>query len=723
MYVKLGTIKSKQLSTENSDFMIFAGVPSSALSYERPVVLRSAEELEAWFGKNFPEYSYYRELLLSGVSLYLFKPIAPPSGSDPARKVAWYMSSGGQNIPFPSVNFLKVFLESGGTPRYTGSGTEIKYNVDGRYYIKEESYGESGKKTINFIALDELPSAGDWRNTSSLLNRDTLVVSIPSGSYFSPKYSGGGTTTRYTKITFPSGGQSSSKKWYFAFEIPNAPSDKYKKYGLYNFDVGSDEALQAMRNKGVEYYNGGHDNLTIDGFVRWIENRKVPITIEAVVGNSCYISPVLPILFNVSDLVIEEVSSIPGFIDPTSEGLFMPNTISFWSKTIGKDANIYDEEEARIKVTIEKVYKNDEDSGIYRVTLKRFGYGEVFEGNVWPGIGEEGLGSLISRKSKLVYCEISDPNHELRNGLEIVDVEMKNAEVEENVLPTWYYESLSAMFDTSDDGVFPDFLLIPEISLWPGATSNTYIGSYAEILKRAAEEYNMQILVHESDFNDIERNSIYLPEDLENRLIYFYGDIYLPGEDSRPAYYPFIRNILENKHSFTEEEIVDYIQNKSTENYINNIVPYPTKEDTKEGLIKILEDNRCNYLVCNNQRYYYKSYLKDFLHGSKTIKGITSPLMRFAMGKVYRELMKNKWNYLGKKNEVEIKDEIRRILNTVSEFSMISSIEIDQFSLNKIRQELYLVINVRVRDLLESDMTLDITVNYNKYNNFNNYGN
>ena len=75
MYIKLGSV-NLQYYQETNAWMIMAEVLDSGMSFERPVLVRTTEELDIWFGKDFPDYSYMQELLNMGVVLYLYKPIS-----------------------------------------------------------------------------------------------------------------------------------------------------------------------------------------------------------------------------------------------------------------------------------------------------------------------------------------------------------------------------------------------------------------------------------------------------------------------------------------------------------------------------------------------------------------------------------------------------------------------------------------------------------------------
>jgi hypothetical protein len=119
---------------------------------------------------------------------------------------------------------------------------------------------------------------------------------------------------------------------------------------------------------------------------------------------------------------------------------------------------------------------------------------------------------------------------------------------------------------------------------------------------------------------------------------------------------------------------------------------------------------KCNYLVSNNQVYYYNKYQdgEDY---------ITSGLMRFILGKVYREIQKHRWGIIGQKFNAMIENRIRQILQRPSEFSQVKSIDITRFTPQPELNLLDIEIEVYTRELLKNNITLDITINYKKYGN------
>ena len=74
MYINLGTIKLNYISQDLNDFMIISEIPNAKMSYESPCLIRSVDELNIWFGKDFEDYNYLAELLKQNITLYLYRP-------------------------------------------------------------------------------------------------------------------------------------------------------------------------------------------------------------------------------------------------------------------------------------------------------------------------------------------------------------------------------------------------------------------------------------------------------------------------------------------------------------------------------------------------------------------------------------------------------------------------------------------------------------------------
>lgn len=89
--------------------------------------------------------------------------------------------------------------------------------------------------------------------------------------------------------------------------------------------------------------------------------------------------------------------------------------------------------------------------------------------------------------------------------------------------------------------------------------------------------------------------------------------------------------------------------------------------------------------------------------------------MRFAAGKIERELRKNQDEFLGQQLLGRTRSEIINTLNLITNsFKIISSIEMTEFEPDK--ENLSITLETYVNDLVDNHMTLDFTLNYNKNN-------
>ena len=181
-------------------------------------------------------------------------------------------------------------------------------------------------------------------------------------------------------------------------------------------------------------------------------------------------------------------------------------------------------------------------------------------------------------------------------------------------------------------------------------------------------------------------------KDEENRLVYFYkGMKYL--YDDRPGYYAYLRGVLLNEFSISVKDI-----------YYST----PTKDAFLDYDIEtLLKKYKSNYLVCDNQTYFYKEY-----QDGKTYQ--TTGWTRFIAGKVFRELQKNSGEILGQQMLGIIRAKISDLINSISKgFSIVSTIGITNFEPEDNGQSLRVDLDTVMNDQVKNHVNLDITVNYN----------
>ena len=91
--------------------------------------------------------------------------------------------------------------------------------------------------------------------------------------------------------------------------------------------------------------------------------------------------------------------------------------------------------------------------------------------------------------------------------------------------------------------------------------------------------------------------------------------------------------------------------------------------------------------------------------------------MRFAAGKISRELQKHKWDYLGQQLLGKVRTFIVELLWRINKsYSIIGSIDLTRFEPDMTNNKLTLEIETYVNDLVNNHIRLDITVDYNNIN-------
>ena len=399
-----------------------------------------------------------------------------------------------------------------------------------------------------------------------------------------------------------------------------------------------------------------------------------------------------------------------------------------WSKTIGKSDQDYNTD--NIKFSVFTVTPGE----VYQITISRFNYSEIFEGKLHPEPGEERLDYKVSKESKLVHLRFNNINSGLREG----DWILQGAKTE-NYNPEMYWKGLSMMFN--EDNISPDYFLVPDKKLYTNKLSDL---EYQQKFLDYAKGWDFQVLIQNNPspfiINEVEEKPEW-NKDLENWILWKYNDeYYKKGEDSliqetdietieiaenkgdfiynylgdpdnrlvyffqdmtvyrrpRPAYYIYLTGLFFDIYSVSVQYInyLDFLINPYTEN--------------GEEIEKTLKHYKSNYLTTNNQIYYYKDYCNGEVYNS-------TAWMRFAISKITRELKKQRWNYLAKRSEVEIRKILETILNNLQQsFSIIDYINITDFSISYTQNKLAMRIETGVKDLINNNIGLDITINYSE---------
>lgn len=751
MYIKLGSTNLRYLNqVTKDDYFILSEIVDSSLSFERPTIVRSVKQLDIWFGKDFKDYEYFKELLNMGITLYLYKPVS----NDTSLDIEGYIDLN---------NCEKI--------THLGSLEEINPKKDKTIYILQTGEEYIYLDDSGFVLVEDLPQNQLPNNTLSLVNRDTLSLGV---DYFiSPEYS--------ENISL--GGELIASSNNYGINSKDLVSNDYKKlvngYKSFAFDITFGNNFCNLSNDDVQYFGLG-DTLYVFSTtntsrtltpseekifknIKYVivnkNDDKVKIFKETLINDgyffedNCLISTkLINVLYyyTLNDFEIE-----PNYKKSSSllyNDLKEEEVISFYSKTIGSADKTID---GNIKIEIKKLSQSD-----YQIVVSRFGYSEIYEGPVTGNVYKEGLSSSISKHSKLVYCNTNvgrgyykcvKENNTLRwisineDSLSLGDKssaytiyhidyvytgvlegdiayyeiplpegswELRGAK-EENYDSSMYEKSLNILLNQPNP-LYIDYLLIPDISKFGTELDNT-TGSY-KIYKKIynlSKEIDCQVLIHNKPIEITEEeNGSYLItgesafnylNDDENRLIYFYDSISVYGEE-RPGYYIYIKNLL--LYDIYSPEVSNIQYNPPVKDpYVGHLT-----ENKRDKIIETwLKEKKVNYLVTNNQIYYYKEY-------NNGPRYRMTGWMRFCVSKINRELIRNKWDIVETKNVGRIELTINEILSKVKNtFSMIREIKLSDFSISFKDSTIDLTIDTSLSDLMNNQLTIDITLNYNKF--------
>ena len=729
MYIKLGSTKINYYQ-EQDDFMIFSEVVDSGISYNQPVLVRTINDLDIWFGKNFSDYNFLKELLRKNVTLYLYRPVSSDQNTydtnyidcdnfqvDP---ILYYRA---QDLPYPGNKAIKYKLVN----NISGDNTEGNVKFD--YLIWYQS---------KYVKETELPQ-NMMNNTESLNNRDTLTLTY-SGflgpNYYYPKYINEGESIEYQEVIDKFGIiNNTGLEWNELLE--KITLGYYSLAFNICFDnnfLGNEKEqyiiLENTKGENVLVYFCESSEDTIPLSV----SDKYYTEIIQIIKSENNIKSLLDI-FKDFGYIIEQIDKdnyliytskitkatyfnnligfeiVPNFrITHNLLSKYCSNfsRLNFTSKLIGSE----EEEDSLISITIEDIKNYN-----YRITIEKYNYSEVFEGSILNNFGADRIDFKITNESKLVSCDLietyinvrgqeasyNSSGSERSKNLPTGTWKLRGA-VKEKYVPEMYWNAVDCIFNDGDT-VFFDYFLVPNRSFYTSGLNKdyNYFLEYKKFLEYA-KLIECQILIQNSDnpWKKIEVQEIpeypesgivyILPnkkymaiidevfqettdreiienyvgdyifnytEDIDNRLIYFFRPIEVYG-NLRPGYYLYISGLLSNIFSASGNYITYYSP-------VND--PY-----IEEKIESELEKYKSNYLVDNNQVYYYKTYQ----NGEDSN---TTGWMRFCIGKIARELEKNKWEFLALRDVGIIKRKITGIVERITNtFSIIRRIDITNFS-------------------------------------------
>lgn len=680
MYINLGSTNIKYPTLEKDDFMIFSEIVDSQVGYEKPIIVRTVKELDIWFGDTFTSREYFEELLNSGVSLFLYRPINNEDDSSIVGYINYnnFIDNNGEfyapttlpNVGSPN-KIYKVYNQEG-LGEYLDNSSGITY--DKLIWISEFS---------EYTNIKDLPQ-NNQINTKSWTNRDTLRLNrIGSTIEFThPKYNTRPSPMKISSLDTLDLGRVEKGYQTLAFNL------EYKFQpltdGAYIILPGDDQKTYLFYYKQVPEIDSKY--YTPEAVVEVQSVQDVLLQLSKIGYTYNLDKGILYASFPVQTTYFYNFPGLeltPNYLETHNVLSSITNdlgVIDFWSKTIG--SNGY--EEGDISIQIEKLDGNFN----YRVTIGRFDYVEVFEGTLEEGTEQERLDYIISKNSNLVYCDLLKEEE-----LPVGTWKMKGA-VREIFTPSFYKKALNEIFK-SGDTVFFDYLLIPDISKYEEdliIDDGNHYKIYDTLLEYS-ELINCQVLIENTLIKNTEKENYLFNyvKDKNNRLVYFYNGLSVKG-NGRPGYYLFIRGLLSGIYSITTDLAL-----------YNSPIKDPYKQE-----INNLDNYKSNYLIDNGITYFYKNYLngKDY---------ITTIWMRFALGKISRELEKNKWSYLSERITGNLIGKIVSILEKVRDsFSIIRYINVTDVEFDYSNNRINLSIETGVSDLIENNISVDITINYNK---------
>lgn len=717
MYLELGKTKiNYQSQGSREDSIILAEVVDSDMSFEKPVFVRSANELILWFGTEFKDFDYLKELVSSGNTLYLFRPIIDEDivGGSNYIDYSNYLDDKDEffinNLPdegVPGKIYKRVSVEG------KGKFKDIPRNYTFDKLIWLDNLG-------GWIDISELPQNLEMPKTASYNNRDTLRLCY-TDSNFSYCYPTFGENLDDSKtIILPEILESIESESFYNSEVVRGTYTLAFKLDYNNARLKSGSYIILPRSSqqvlyyfgeiptepGNEYYQEAERFTSIQDLINKLSDSGYRLDDNILYCPEC--------------VHITGLCNIEGFnIIPADdinkkilEKLTKSDTrIEFWSRTIGNGGIDGD-----INVKIEFAEGGD-NPYYYKVTIERFDIVEVFFGYTLTTELDNRIDSIINRESKIVYCKMQETymaNWENTKTGRVIrkEIEYNNqansigdyfiSNLRDPGIPTgnWalkgstkeinpsYRKGLELLLKYSDT-TYIDFLMISNPDVF--VVDNKYEDMWKWLLELLINS-NSQALVECSESN----YSFNYREDRKNYLIYFYGNMQNGIGIFRPGYYTFLKGLLNGIYSFTGNDII-------YTSPIERNVMY-TSSDLKRDLVL----SKANYMIDNGQYYYFPKYFDGDNY-------ITSGLMRFCLGKVQRELEKYKWTYLSLPTTGSIKKVIEGILDRVqSKYSIIRSLLIKEFNIDQRKGELSLKIETKISDLVKNIVDLDITINYNK---------
>ena len=775
-YLKLDQTSINYTTSLGTSNLFVSEIIDSDCSYVTPKVITSSEELDIYFGKSFTQREYYEELLQSGVSLLLYRPIKENLGLEELDLSEYKEILDFDTMPLREKKYEYIDeLPSDGIPEYYSPGKYKFYvTTEESYYIWYEG---------DYIKASDFPS-DDY--SSSLVNRDTLrlldyALGSKSFKYCHPKYRSRSYNPTYTEdltgITesllqsIESHGGIGDDCRTVAYTLDFTGVKNFGETDYIVFPLSSDS-----RHSRVQFYFGSQPPLEAD-IISGAESKQIlGDTKEDKIKNIIselkenygfkvieysktkyviYTSDLLQDLqfFSLEGLVYEKNETI-------SQNIYSilsdeHKRLEVFSRTIGPG-------DSDIKFKIEKLSGDFKEH--YRITISRYTYTEVFEGSLYIEYDEStgtfsSLETVINQESDLVEIKIYNQGRSIDNsedGLIPGEYELKRAISEKSYTPADYWRALSKLqeFNLSED-----FLLVPEIEKYEiiGASSDTsWISEYTTLLGYA-EEKNCQVLFsnHSWKFGCTRLEMLQEdPEKPEEEVMYGIAkdqDTIIYKSYSSDAGWTIYN--FDDKHKYRVHEIEEIFSPGYTGNHIFNYT-----KDTSNRLVYFYQD----MTFYGNSRPAYYMFLKGIISGkySETSDTIdykspvnsyeedksnlqtwksnflsfndhiyyyrnffnhtgdwnykTSILTRFCMDKVTNTVMREFPQYLGSETIGELRSGLQSILTSlIQNFPIIYSLSIGSITENSENQSILVYLILEIKELLEKDIKLSVTLNFN----------
>lgn len=768
MYIKLGSTKINYISPRTDDFMILSEVVDSSLSYHRPVLVRTTEELDIWFGDNFTDRDYFLQLLNSGIVLFLYKPIQDiPDTTSPG-----YVDYSGYEVIDEVFNNISDIEE-----KYIG---ENKYKKIFRL-ISEHKYTE-----IIFLEdieisteLDKLPQNLNFISNSQN-NRDTLVLLSNSG-YLSPSFNNSSDSFFKRDNTFVKSDLNKvdydklstnhltcSFKIRFDKDFLKDSKNNYQYLSITTFNESSleyvytlvvisdfetrDNLLEYLEYLDLEVEEGVKEKtkyleleILHNNRVIYFDSKKFLktdlIKVYSDLGYSVYTSEnnsylegennVLEVfhggvtesvtLDDTSPFAVEKKTLVYNDIDPEIDEIFVNNPylvpVNYFYNIQGFSMT------PEFNLTNDQLYsKTKDDNILISFVSKTIGTGGEL-GNIKVNIEDLGDGIYRIILERFGYSELYEGklvgnteeirlDHQINNNSKLVECQL-GLRVSELPEGTWYLrggkkeETTPENYMKSLECLFtPPEPIYFDYLLIPDIEKYTY-----------GPNDNLYYPEYEKilDYSKELGNQVLIQNsdntDNTGNVYNTYKFNYVGDKDNRLIYFFRDMEVYGKKRPGYYVYLNDLIFNDRYSPSVNYIL-YKTPESTKDNYLgssdfeKELESKKCNYLVENNHIYYYRKYQNGTSYNSTC-------WMRFCLDKIKRELAKNKWWILEDKDVGKIRERISSILTRISKtFSIIRKIELTGFSVSFKEQMIDLTIDTSVSDLVDNNIRIDITLNY-----------